>query len=98
MAAETGNLKIICKAGIRIYLDNEFVSMTESEQEGLLLKEIEPGTHKVRGEKTDFVPQEFEVRIEAEKTTEIKIGRDGANMVLIPAGEFQMGSNDGESG
>jgi len=26
-----------------------------------------------------------------------KIGKDGAEMALIPAGEFQMGSNDGES-
>ncbi|MFC1713776.1 formylglycine-generating enzyme family protein [Candidatus Poribacteria bacterium] len=32
------------------------------------------------------------------KTSETKTGKDGAQMVLIPAGEFQMGSEDGWSG
>ncbi len=32
------------------------------------------------------------------KTSETKTGRDGAEMALIPAGEFQMGSEDGWSG
>lgn len=40
------------------------------------------------------VSREKPARQVTEKT---KIGKDGAEMVLIPAGEFQMGSNDGSS-
>ena len=39
-------------------------------------------------------PWEFKLTKDIPKTI---TGRDGAEMVLIPAGEFQMGSNDGEN-
>jgi sulfatase modifying factor 1 len=96
MAAETGNLRITCEPGIRIYFDNEFAGVAKSEEGGLHLEAIEPGKHEVRIGEAEFRPQRFNVQIKAAKTTEIKIGKDGAPMVPIPAGEFQMGSNDGE--
>ncbi len=88
LAAETGDLRIIYKPGIQIYLDDQVVGITAEQDGGLLVNGLIPGIYKVRGGNT-----EFGVSIEPGKATEIKVGQDGAPMVLIPAGEFQMGSN-----
>ena len=39
---------------------------------------------------------EFELTKKVVELPEMPIGQDGGEMVLIPAGEFQMGSNDGD--
>jgi len=96
VAAESGNLQIICKPGTRIYLDGELVSVAKSEGDGLYLEGIESGKHEVRVGEAVFRPQRFDVQIKPGETMEVKIGKDGAPMVLIPAGEFQMGSDEGE--
>lgn len=95
VAEETGNLQITCKPGIQIYIDDQIAGITTEQDGGLLEHGITAGIHKVRGENAGFVPSEFEVSIRAGETKQIKIGKDGAPMVLIPAGEFRMGSNDG---
>jgi len=88
LADEIGNLQIKCAPGIQIHLDDRAIGVTTEQDGGLLAHGITPGIYKVRGE--NF---EFGVSIMPGKTTEIKIGRDEAPMVFIPAGEFQMGSN-----
>lgn len=93
---ETGNLQIKCSPGIRIYLDDQIAGVTTEQDGELLIHGIDPGTHKIRGENAEFIPSEFEVSIIAGETTQIKIGKDGAPMVLIPAGEFQMGTDSAE--
>ncbi len=93
VSEETGNLQIRCKPGIQIYLDDQIVGITTEKDDGLLVNGIVTGVHTVRGEDADFVLPEFAAGIKAGETTEIKIGNDGAPMVLIPAGEFQMGGN-----
>ena len=93
LSVDTGKLRIICKPGIRLYLDDQIAGITTEQDGGLLAHEVSPGTHKVRGEDFGFIPLEFAVSIRAGETTEVRIGNDGAPMVLIPAGEFQMGSN-----
>jgi formylglycine-generating enzyme required for sulfatase activity len=40
---------------------------------------------------------ESEIDTAKEQTVQSRIGKDGVPMVLIPAGEFQMGSKDGET-
>ena len=94
MAADTGDLRITGKPGIRIYLDGKPVGVTK--EAGLHLEGIEPGKHEVRAEEVEFGLQRFSVHVKAGKMLEIRIGRDGAPMVLIPAGEFQMGSSNGD--
>lgn len=94
---DTGNIHIICNPGINIYLDDETIGVTKEQDNGLLVPGLNPGIHKVRGENADFMPPEFEVSIKSEQTTRIKIGKDGAPMVLISAGDFQMGSKNGDS-
>jgi len=42
------------------------------------------------------IPIEIIEQTKQAELPRIKIGKDGAEMVLIPAGEFQMGSNDGD--
>ncbi len=93
LAVDTGKLRIVCKPGIRLYLDDQIAGVTTEQDGGLLVHEVSPGIHKVRGEDFEFIPLEFAVSVRAGETTEIKIGNDGAPMVLIPAGEFRMGSN-----
>jgi formylglycine-generating enzyme required for sulfatase activity len=62
------------------------------------------GTYKLKLSKKDFYEVEETIKIEWNKSLERNIdlptvppsiiGKDGAEMLLIPAGEFQMGSND----
>jgi formylglycine-generating enzyme required for sulfatase activity len=74
IAENTGDLQITCKPGIRIYLDNTFTGATNSEEDGLYLKNIEAGQHEIRAEKEGFVTKTFVVTIEAGKAVELKIG------------------------
>ena len=94
VAEETGDLQITCKPGIQIYIDDQLAGVTTEQDGGLLARGITTGIHKVRGENAQFIPSEFEVSIRAGETKQIKIGKDGAPMVLIPAGKFQMGISD----
>lgn len=93
---ETGDLRIICKPGVRIYIDDQIAGITTEQDGELLIHGISPGIHKIHGENAEFMPSEFKVSIIVEETTQIKIGKDGAPMVLIPAGEFQMGTDSAE--
>ena len=92
-SGETVDLQIVCKPGIQIYIDGQFAGVTGEQDSGLLVHGINPGIHKLHGEDADFIPPEFGVSIKVGEITEIKIGKDGAPMILIPAGEFQMGRN-----
>ena len=51
------------------------------------------GTANILDQRDDRIPMTEAKRQTTQTST--KVGRDGAPMVLIPAGEFQMGSNDG---
>ena len=66
---------------------------------------IKPGTNKrivwdAGKDLTEFYDMDFRAKVTADdgkQTDEIIWQKDGAKMRLIPAGEFQMGSNDGRS-
>jgi len=68
-------------------------------------KGIRPGRNKrivwdAGKDLTELYDMDFRAKVTADdgkQTDEITWEKDGAKMCLIPAGEFQMGSNDGES-
>lgn len=74
MAANTGDVQITCRPGIRIYLDGKFKGITKADEDGLYLEGLKAGTYKLRAEKSDFMPQTFSLQIKAGETIEVKIG------------------------
>ena len=93
-------------SGAKVSIDGDTVGQTpltdyELDTDSGSTKEIEvtvkaegyeDKVKKFRVQRGKTLPYEFELKRDIPKTI---TGRDGAEMVLIPAGEFQMGSNDG---
>ena len=94
-------------SGAKVLIDGFTVGRTpltdyELDTDGRSTKEIEvtvkaegyaDAVEKFRVQRGKSLDWEFELKRDIPKTI---TGRDGAEMVLIPAGEFQMGSNDGD--
>jgi len=54
LAVETGGMRITCKPGVQIYVDDWAAGVTTKNDGGLFVGGIDPGTHKVRGENFEF--------------------------------------------
>ncbi len=68
-----GDIQIFCEAGLRVYLDDELVGISNRMDDGLFLLDIHGGTHSVRVERDGFQPQSFEVNI-GQVPIEITVG------------------------
>ena len=105
---EYGTLAIRGKlAGIEVWLDDQKVGETQAGR-ALVLRNVAAGPHRVKGRKPGQKDWEREVDIAANRRAEVLIDieplrpesawptrtEDGAEMVLVPAGEFLMGSED----
>ena len=96
-------------SGANVEIDGFVVGKTplnyELETDGQSSKEIEvtikaagytDAVQKFRVQRGKPFEWNFELTKKAPKIPETIRGQDGADMMLIPAGEFQMGSNDGD--
>ena len=98
-------------SGAEVEIDGFVVGKTplngyELETDGRSTKDIEvtvkaegyeDSVKKFRVPRGKPFPWNFELTKKAPEIPKTIRGQDGAEMVLIPAGEFQMGSNDGQS-
>jgi len=61
--AAAGDLWITCEPGLDVYLDGEFVGVSEEAESGKHLPEISYGGHTLRIEKGGFAPTEFSITV-----------------------------------
>jgi iron(II)-dependent oxidoreductase len=105
---EYGTLAIRGKlAGIEVWLDERKVGETETGT-ALVMSNLPVGSYRLKARKAGHKDWEREVQVAANQRAEVLIDieplrqeapptirtEDGAEMVLVPAGEFLMGSND----
>jgi len=58
-----GDIQVSCEAGLRIYLDGEFIGTSSAKEDGFFLMNVDRGEHAVSVEKDGFITQRFEVEI-----------------------------------
>ena len=58
-----GDIQILSEAGLRVYLDDQLVGVTNDRQDGLYLLDIPSGSHTLRLEHEGYYPQRFEVEV-----------------------------------
>jgi len=103
-----GSLAIRGKlAGIEVWLGERKIGETESSST-LLVSNLAVGTYRIKARKADHKEWQREIQVAANQRTDVLIdlellgpakvikGEDGAEMVLVPAGEFWMGSEQAE--
>ncbi|MBM4443661.1 MAG: caspase family protein, partial [Candidatus Rokubacteria bacterium] len=94
-------------AGIEVWLADRKIGETE-QGSALLVSNLATGTYRIKARKADHKAWERDIRVVANQRTDVLIdlellgpakvikGDDGAEMVLVPAGEFWMGSDQAE--
>ena len=105
---EYGTLAIRGKlAGIEVWLDERKLGKTELGT-ALVVRDLETRSYRVIARKDGHKDWEREVQIVADRRADVVIdiqpleppkvirGEDGGDMVLVPAGEFLMGSTEAE--
>jgi formylglycine-generating enzyme required for sulfatase activity len=92
--------------GVDVWLDEQKIGTTRTGGT-LIVSNLPAGRHRVTARKDGHQAWEREVEVAANQRNEVVIdiaplvppilkGDDGTEMVLVPAGEFTMGSNEGE--
>ncbi len=105
---ELGSLTISAKIpGIEVWLGDQKIGETKAGR-ALVVDNLPVGAYRIKARKAGHKEWEREVQVAANAKAEIVIdieplrpeppkaaqGEDGAEMVLVPAGEFWMGSDD----
>ena len=105
---EYGSLAIRGRlTGIEVWLGDQKIGETESGS-ALVLNDLAAGSYRLKARKRGHKEWERDVEVAANQRAEVMIdieplrpeppkaarGEDGAEMVLVPAGEFVMGSED----
>jgi formylglycine-generating enzyme required for sulfatase activity len=105
-----GSLALSAKLpGVEVWLSGDRIGETRIGT-ALVVENLPAGSHRVRARKPGYKPWERDVRVAAQQRAEVTIdldplapapvikGEDGAEMVLVPVGEFWMGSTVEETG
>jgi hypothetical protein len=58
-----GDIQVLCEPGLRVFLDGEFMGVSNAKEDGLFLPNVPIGEHVIRIEKDGFLPQSFTVQI-----------------------------------
>jgi cell division septation protein DedD len=72
-SAVAGNLWIVCEPGLDVFLDGEFVGVSEQAEGGKHLPGISTGEHTIRIEKDGFTPAEYSLDVGV-AATQIVVG------------------------
>ena len=57
-------IEVICEPDVKVYLDNDFVGITNENENGLFIQKISAGNHSLRFEKENFLSQVEIITIE----------------------------------
>ncbi len=93
--------------GIEVWLDDKKIGETEAGT-ALVMSNVPAGTYRVKARRSGYKDWEREVQVAANQRAEVTVdieplrpeppnvlkGEDGAEMVLVPAGEFWMGTDN----
>ena len=75
-SAAAGDLWIDCAPGLDVFLDGEFVGVSEPAENGMYLPGITSGEHTIRIEKVGFAPVEYSISLGA-ASTQVVVGELG---------------------
>jgi hypothetical protein len=73
LVAATGFIQIKSESGIQIFIDDNFKGITSNEVKGIILKDIQPGTHVIKAIKPGFQPKIIEVNVNEGSVVPISI-------------------------
>lgn len=83
-ASFAADIQVSCPPDLRIYLDDKFMGISDTMQDGLYLMDIRKGTHIIRVEKDGFIPQNIEIEI-SDFPIEVRVGK----LVPDPGARFK---------
>lgn len=74
-AQENGNggLLLVAEPGFRIYLNEEFIGFTTTEQNGILIKDLKPGNYQLKATKRTYTDFELIAKVISNEITEISL-------------------------
>ena len=69
----SGDIQITCEPGIRIWIDDDLKGKTRSDENGMYIEGLSPGTYSIKAVKTGFIPETKRVNVQNGRTIEVKI-------------------------
>lgn len=91
-AAGRGDIQVTCPPGLRVYLDEQFVGVSSTNEDGKYIVAVASGLHTVRVEKQGFVPVSRQVRVTDRGTVEVRISELTPTVVAIPNDNSSIGA------
>lgn len=73
-AQVAGFIHVVCEPGVQVTLDNKPQGVTELKNEGLIIDDVTPGSHRVGLIREGFEPQEQIVQVEEGQLAECRAG------------------------
>lgn len=80
-----GFIHVVCEPGVKVTLDNKPQGVTELKNEGLIIDDVTPGSHRVGLSREGYDLQEQIVRVEEGQLVECRAGPFKRAVVAAPA-------------
>ena len=72
-ASQIGDLQVYSTDGLRIYIDGGIIGITNTDDEGLYVSDLVQGNHLLEVSKEGYQPKTYNISIQPNRTTEIRI-------------------------
>ena len=89
LAGETGYIQIKCEPGVQIFLNHSLEGVTNTEQGGLIILDVDPGYHELEVVKSGFQPRVDIVTVVADQVVAFEVKPLIPKVKIIQEGEKQ---------